>query len=193
MPNLDFAELERNIAQARLRPFNELSSRLDQLIEMTGQATDFQIQTNEVQTRIAEELKTSGDAAAMYSRRSISLNWIVIIITAIGVFLSGYMLLLSKTDSFDKTNAVMNKADEITKELKGISVGLSSVIGKRQGPETSVGGTTASHDQRRFERLIAAQDQVIKELQVQRNEQTQRLEELRNKIEKILEERSQDK
>jgi hypothetical protein len=193
MPDFDLAELQRNIEQNRLTPFNELSTRLEQLIEMTGQATDFQIQTNEVQTRIAEELKMSGDAAANYSRRSISLNWIVIIITAIGVLLSGYMILLSKTDSFNNSNAVMNKADEITKELKGISAGLSAVIGKRSEQETSARSTAASRDQERLERLIAAQHQVIRELQAQRNQQTQKLKELEEKITRILEEKSPDK
>ena len=90
IPNINWSEIDRKNEERRLRPFNELADRLDQLIDVSAQATEFMIEANKIQTKIAEEIKSSSDETRKFSKKNIILTIAVIILTAISIGISLY-------------------------------------------------------------------------------------------------------
>ena len=80
----DLSDIGRLQEQIRLRPFNEIENRLDQLINTSAQAAEFMIKANEIQTRIAGEIKYSSDETTKYSKRNIFLTVVVIFFRCFG-------------------------------------------------------------------------------------------------------------
>jgi hypothetical protein len=154
LPSLDIHKIMRLDEERRLAPFKALNERLDRLIDSTIQSVDFQVETNKVQTGIASELKSSGNSNVKFSRTNIKLTMIVIVLTAFGI------LLPYCTNSRDK---------EVTNLLKDIKT------------NTAESNNSASSHTKEFEKKIAAQQQLIQNLQMQKEQQDKKL--------KILEER----
>lgn len=87
-PPIDFGEIARKEEERRIKPFNQLSIRLDKLIEISAQTIDYIIKANETQTLVANELKESSNDAKKYAKITIILTIIIIILTAIGIYLT---------------------------------------------------------------------------------------------------------
>ena len=90
MPQIDFAEIERNNEQKRLAPFKELSSKMDMMIEAEQQTVAFMNQANLTQMEISSELKTSSDATNKTSKFNIILTLVVIFLTIVSTGIAAY-------------------------------------------------------------------------------------------------------
>lgn len=142
VPNI--TDLTRRIEENRLKPFNELASRLDQLIEASAQAVEFSIEANKIQTEIAEEIKSSSDENTKFaeknigiadsnltlSKKNITLSKIVIGLTVLGIgisfFISAYTSYQTKLDGdiqLKKNEEYVNLlAEKLTNIDKSISL-----------------------------------------------------------------------
>jgi hypothetical protein len=67
----NFLRLEHLKEQNRAQPINELSKKLDQLINLTSQSSEFIVEMNETQIQIASEIKKSSDQSQKSSRNNI--------------------------------------------------------------------------------------------------------------------------
>lgn len=117
----DILNLERMKEEMRLRPFNDLAERLDQLINASAQAVEFMIEANQIQTRIAGEIKLSSDGTTKYSKRNILLTVVVILLTALGIIFSAYTNF--KSDRNNQINRVedRNNVNLLIENLKKIN------------------------------------------------------------------------
>lgn len=179
MPSIDFAEIERNMERQRLKPFKELNERLDRLIETSEQSSEFQIETHKVQTAISEELKASGDSAAHYSKKNISLSKLVILLTIIGLGISLYIYFSNQNESSIKDKFISRQASEITNLLKDIKGKLSESHGK---PTFSKQEKVDRENYKKLEETIRRQQQIIDNLQIQREQQATKLRLIEDKL-----------
>jgi len=69
------------------------------LIDGSVQAAEFMITTNEIQTGIAEEIKSSGDATRKFSKNNIILTYIVIFLGILGITVYVYTIWQSNRDA----------------------------------------------------------------------------------------------
>ncbi len=182
MPSIDFVEIEHSRERQRLKPFKELNERLDRLIGASEQASEFQIKTHEVQTAISEELKASGDSAAHYSKKNISLSILVILLTILGMAISLYIHVSNQNDSSNKDKIIVNQAAEITNLLKDIKGKLSEPHNNPLSTKQEQLGT-ATYEQ--LEKTIKTQQQIINDLQIHREKQTTKLRLHEDKLTKI--------
>jgi hypothetical protein len=172
--SVDLAEIERSRERQRLKPFKELNERLDRLIETSERSSEFQIETHKVQTLIADELKASGDSAAHYSKDNISLSRLVILLTLIGMVLSLYFHISNQSDSSNKDKIISGQAAEITNVLKDIKGNLAESHDSQEPLRNA--------DYKRLGKTIRTQQQIIHDLQLQKETQAGRL----NLLEKRL-------
>jgi hypothetical protein len=179
MPSIDFAEIERNIEHQRLKPFKELSERLDRLIETSEQSSEFQIETHKVQTAISEELKVSGDSAAHFSKQNIALSKLVILLTILGMVISLYIYVSNQNDSSNKDKFIAHQATEITSLLKDINGKLAESHNSLPSTKQEQLSTAAY---KKLEKTIKTQQQLIIDLQKQRENQTTKLRLLEDKL-----------
>jgi hypothetical protein len=115
-PDIDWSE----IAKEKLRPFNELAERLDRLIEASVQSAEFMVKTNEIQTRIAGEIKSSGDQSAKFSKKDLCLTYVVIFLTLINLAIFSYSVIKSN-------NAGENQRLEIQKHVNVLAEKLTDI------------------------------------------------------------------
>jgi hypothetical protein len=114
LPNIDWAKIERRNEERRLKPFNELSDRMDKLIDSTTETTKFLIKANELQTQIAAEIKNTGDDAKRWAKINTIIGVIVIALTVSGVCVSSYFYWSGRNDSVAqsaKTEEYVNRLD----------------------------------------------------------------------------------
>ncbi|MBS4049913.1 MAG: hypothetical protein KGZ69_01765 [Methylomonas sp.] len=105
-PDINIADLEKSITDSarkneerRLAPFNELNFRLDQLLDASSQTVNFLVSANEINTRIAEEIKSSSDESTKLTKQNIRLTVFVITLTTISVITPIYTFHASNSDS----------------------------------------------------------------------------------------------
>ncbi len=92
-PNIDWSEIQKG----RLEPFNELAERLDKLIDISAQTTEFMIEANKIQTGIAAEIKSSSDKSTKLSKKNIIIALAIILLTIINLSVFIYSILRSNS------------------------------------------------------------------------------------------------
>lgn len=128
---LDLSESHRAMEEARQRPFNELAERLDQLIELSLQASDFAIKSNSIQTQVASEIKKSGDNSTKYSKANVILSVFIILLSIGGLGIAAY----SSYSASEQSRALLNAAETATTDLnEQIGAGLAAVAGNQSEP-----------------------------------------------------------
>lgn len=147
-PRVDMAALHRQAQEAHLRPFQDLADRIDQLTDITVQSSKFLVESNEIQTRIASELKDSGDVAAKVARLNFILTWIVIGLTILGLLLPTY--LAYRTDKADANEQlrVERYVETISGTLAQINGGLSVQNNSLRSENEQLRATTRALEQR---------------------------------------------
>ena len=78
------------------------------------------IRANEIQTRIAEEIKSSGDQATTLSKKNIRLTFVVVILSIASLVFFAYSL-------FGSNNAINNQRAEIEKHVNLLSDKLTDI------------------------------------------------------------------
>lgn len=101
-------------AENKLIPFNEIAERLDQLVEINSDSTKFMLEANKLQTRIAEEIKESGNSSTRLSKINILIAIVVLILSILSFAFSIYSVHVS-----NKSNNI--NIERVIYELKSIN------------------------------------------------------------------------
>lgn len=126
LPEINFSEINK----ARLMPFNELAERLDKLIDVSAQSAEFMVETNEIQTRIAGEIKSSGDQTTRLSKKNISLTIIVIFLTVINLAVFIFSIFKSISVSDMQRLDIQKNANMLADKLSDINNNITVVNDK---------------------------------------------------------------
>lgn len=191
--NLDFAKIERDKEERRLQPFNELSNRLDQLIESSVQASKFMIEANKIQTRIASEIKASSDQTDKHARKNILLSWIVIILTAIGLLLTAYAFISGNSFNEKQQANLQNGAKTIVNSLTDIKENLANEGSKSQNSLNLISRQLVeiSNQKATYVQLLAQHKALIEMLKSTNAEQNKQIIELQKRLNSLEKSRKQ--
>ena len=192
--NIDFAKIERDKEERRLQPFNELSNRLDVLIESSVQASKFMIEANEIQTRIASEIKASGDLTDKHARKNIWLSGIVIVLTAIGLFLTTYAFISGNSFNEKQQDNLQNSAKTIVNSLTDIKENPANEGSKSQNSLDLISRQLVeiSNQKSTYDQLLAQHKALIKTLERENSEQKAQIIELQKKLNSLEKSRKQN-
>ncbi len=116
--SFDWAEHHRNIAREHREPFDALARRLDELINSSAQASEFMVQANKIQTEIAAEIKSGGDATDRHAKKNIGLTYLVIGLTILGLFLAGWSNISGVSFSDQQQKTLHNYTSEFSASLE---------------------------------------------------------------------------
>jgi hypothetical protein len=181
-PPLDYSEI------AKIKPFGGLPDKIDKLIETSANSADFLIEMNRTQTGIANELKSSGEKAARYSKLTIATGVISGIII-IGLTILTIYLTNSSLRSSDNQNLTLNKSMEtVGNELKSLNentrtmlrnnkMGFEELIQKDADPKGA--------NQKLLLKLIEQQNLIISELKNIREQDRSRIELLERQLREL--------
>lgn len=174
-PKINFEEIGQKIEENRLRPFNDLSSRLDQLIETSNSAADFLVKANEIQTRIAGEIKSSGDVTTKLAGINIYLTVIIIILT---VLIPVCTALFANNGGDIKSKEVQEYVNSLTKKLTDIN---ESIVSQNEPFRV---------ENERLRMQTEKQESEIAEMKSHFDRQSLRVLELENKLKYFTEQKS---
>jgi hypothetical protein len=118
--HVDVLDVLQSQQRAYERPFRDLASKLDALLETTGNASKFAAATQNVQIQIAGELKASGDENKKTSKTNIRLSYIVIVLTALGLIFAVYQSLQVSREGIDEQKRMQANVARVVDELRGI-------------------------------------------------------------------------
>jgi len=110
-------EANRRKEEARIKPLLELGEKLDQLIDITINSTDFMVKANEIQTDISKDLKGSGDAASRHSKKNIILTYVVIGMALIGLLIPVYTSYRDNISSITQQEVIGGYAEQLSGKL----------------------------------------------------------------------------
>jgi hypothetical protein len=191
--NIDFARIVQDKEERRLQPFNELSNRLDQLIESSVQASEFMIEANKIQTRIASEIKASGDQTDKHSRKNILLSGIVITLTVIGLSLTAYAFISGNRFNGYQQENLENTSKEIVSSLLDIKANLANEGSKSQNTLDLISRQLIEIDSQKklYEQLLAQHKSLIESLESANSEQKAQIIVLQGRIMALEQSRKQ--
>lgn len=166
------------------QPFHKLADGLDQLIDLSAQATEFIIKANEIQTDIAAEIKTSGNATEKYSRLNIRLTIFVIGISIISLILTAYAIISGNSFNERQSSKIQNSADAIEASLSAINNNLLAENQNVQNSLDSVANQSKNFSSQQFiyVQLLEQNKTLINELMIVNNKQNIKIKELQRKI-----------
>jgi uncharacterized coiled-coil protein SlyX len=175
----DLSEIER------FDPSYEVRERLDKLIEASAQAVEFIIRANEIQTRIAAEIKSSSDNTTKLSKKNIALSGVVILLTIINLSIFAWSTLHGNNivgRQHSETQQNMNLlAEKLTDINNSIIKGNNETVDLLDSGKTLIKELVKSQNEF-FESEVKNQENAIDELK--------RVVERQNKIEEQLEEKT---
>jgi len=185
LPSFDFVEIDRIKEERRLKPFNELADRLDQLVN----ASEFMIDANKTQIQIARAIKDSAkdsaDETTKLSKKNISRTSIVILLTVFGLIVSIYTIRKSVNDGNMRRIETRETVNLLAGKLTEINNNIS--VAKDQVPERLERKYAADNELLKFENenlktQAAKQSRMIDEMKVLIVRQGKKLEELEKKL-----------
>jgi hypothetical protein len=177
LPNIDWSEIQ----EARSRPFNELAERLDKLIDISTQSTEFMIKMNETQTKIAGEIKSSSDQATIFSKGVIWLTIIVIILTLINLAIFSYSVIKSNSDGENQRLEIQEHVNVLAEKLTDINKSIKTANDVAMEQINRQYNTTMESTRKDNENLksqIMEQIKIIHEMKDAMQRQEKKLEEL---------------
>ncbi|MGO9620306.1 MAG: hypothetical protein ACLPT6_02735, partial [Desulfobaccales bacterium] len=116
-PEIDLTELARIKEQNRLRPFKDIAERLDKLIDASAQASEFMITANEIQTRIAGEIKSSADETRTFSKSNIILTIVVILLALFAIWQSNRDANIRRIETKEYINLLVGSLNKIDSSI----------------------------------------------------------------------------
>ncbi len=178
----DFPEI------ANIKPLGGLPEKIDKLIETSVKSANFLVMMNKTQTGIANELKSSGEKAARYSKLSIAtgiISGIIIIgLTILTIYLTNSSLKYS-----DNQNLTLSKNMEIVgNELKSLNENTKTMLGNnKMGFEQLIQKDADSKgtNQKLLLKLIEQQNLIISELKNIREQDRSRIELLERQLREL--------
>lgn len=113
--NLEEFELTEN---SSLKTFKEFSKKLEQLIEISANSAEFMVEANKIQTRIADEVKTSSDTSTPLSKKNIKISYVVLSVTLLSFIFSIYSINEANKSNVIFVKEIITKLDTINNSLK---------------------------------------------------------------------------
>lgn len=101
----------------RVVGFQDLTEKIEELISVTNESVDFAIQSNILQTKIADELKGSSLASTKFSKMNILISCIVLLISIFSFGFSIYSLKSSDNSSTRNSNSMINILEKINTSI----------------------------------------------------------------------------
>lgn len=149
LDNIDFQEIETIKEKNRREPFDDLAKRLDKLINSSNQASEFMVLANKLQTEIAAEIKSGGDATDQHARRNLKLSYVVIFLTVLGLLFTAWSSFSGVSLSDEQQSDVKQYTSDISESLarsaylldrneKTSSVMLSNVVSELKGVKEAI-------------------------------------------------------
>lgn len=172
----DIATLARQNQERNLKPLNDLADKLDKLIDNTSLAANFMVESNEVQTSIAEELKVSGDKAASYSRANLNISILIIILTVVSIGFPVFVYFQARRDS-------ALQAVQTEKYVKSITTAINDASAKGHNLSNKATGISTTGTEN------TKLNQIIRDLRLQNQQSEARLQLVEKRI-RELEKRS---
>jgi hypothetical protein len=131
---VDFKELARLSAEKQMAPFkylaselgeslSDVSSRLDKLTELAAGSSEFLVETNKIQTKLANDLKAS-------SKKNIWFSIGIIVLTCISIFLGWQAVKGGKESTDSLLRGLENHASRMESVLREITENRKSNISK---------------------------------------------------------------
>jgi hypothetical protein len=160
-------ELAKHAEETRLRPFRDLSGKLDELIDLSTNTTNFIVEMNETQTTIAAALKNAGEKTTLFAKINIAISILIICLTAFSLWVGYKSVSLSSTVANRQIELTDQYASDIIKNLNEMN-GYSK--------QSTINVETS------FEKLIEQQTTLINELKDTRLQEEKRLELLLNEV-----------
>ena len=181
-PPFDFREIPY------IKPFGGLPDKIDKLIETSVRSADFLIEMNKTQTGIANELKSSGEKTAWYSKLNIATG-ILIGIIIIGLTILAIYLTDSGLKASDNQNTIFNKnIEKLGNELKSLNENTKAMLwNNKAGLEQLIqkDGDSKGTNQKLLLRLIEQQNLIISELKNMREQDRSRIEVLERQLKEL--------
>lgn len=175
MLQIDHEAIEKN----RRAPFEDLGKRLNQLVELTGEAIEFATESNNTQLTIASGIKSSSESAA-------KLSICGIILTIIVIALTGFTMWLSYSQSKETSIAAERYTEQVVQGLGDIN---QSVVGNNRSVEPdllkdilSEIKTNNKNQITTIDNFFAEQADIIKQINQQRDIDRQAIEDLKQII-----------
>jgi hypothetical protein len=171
-----------------IKPFGGLPDKIDKLIDISSQSADFLVEMNKTQIGIADELKSSGEKTAWYSKLNIATG-ILIGIIIIGLTILGIYLSNRGPKASDSQNTVFNKnIERLGNELKSLNENTKAMLGNNKaGFEQLIQKDADSKgaNQKLLLRLIEQQNLIITELKNLRDQDRSRIEALEKELKEL--------
>lgn len=123
-PSIDWGQLHQNAEEARLAPFRDLAERIDQLVDSSAQASEFMVEANELHARVADEIKRSGDSASSYSKKTLALSVMIIVLSVIGLGATAFSLYEGAQQGKLRNEFNESALQEVSGNLNSVSDGI---------------------------------------------------------------------
>ena len=183
-------EIESLSEENGLRPFREISDRLDELIGLSHRSTDYAIQSNETQIEIAGEIKSSGDAAnkhseanIVFTKTNISLTKVVIFVSVLGLFITGMSIYLSYLSSNRQEFVYREGIDSIVSSISTIDKNFSNQSKSTQDSfEKLATAIQNMNNNQAMTKLIEKNARVIEKLEKEKEADKKQIKKLNDKI-----------
>lgn len=122
----DYSEILKESEESRLRPFRNISDRLDKLIDVSANTAGFVVQMNKTQTDVANELKRAGDMTSFYSKWNLRLNIFIIALSIFSICISAYSIYYASNSSKQQLQYVGVSVEKLNTHLEAIDNNATS-------------------------------------------------------------------
>jgi len=176
-----FVQQEKN----RLKPFNNLADKLDELIDSSAQVADFMVETNKLQAGIAKELKNSGDTAVRFSKINIAISCLVVFLTVCSLYMAYSVSKSSNEKELATRNATEKYVNGIVKEINGLSMSiLDDKATTQQNTALFVKELKRISNSNilQLEKIITEQNQTLVEIKLTNEKNTEKIKEIENQL-----------
>jgi len=182
IPNL--LELDQKKEELRLKSFNNLSDKMDKLVDVSTQNSEIIIEGNENQVRIADEIRASSNEATKYSKSNLIYSKIIIGFSILTLAFAAYTLKRNNTNGNQlKLQLETNNLSNINK-LSEINLNLTNGGQKKQAAYTQLITNLVGilNQKSAYEKLFDQNISIINKLKSEKVKQSKQIYLLENKL-----------
>ncbi len=191
LPSFDYDAIAKNAEEARWAPFNAVNERLDTLIGHTALSGKFMVEMNQTQTRIASEIKASGEDASKIGRKSLKVTYwgfyttiVVLVLTIAGLVLSE----LDRSRGDDDATYLRQQAEQfiagqqeltaaITSDRKAATTDVHAILSLMEQSQVALGKEVRA--------ILEGQATLIQQQALEQTRDQKTIEELRRKLSEL--------
>jgi hypothetical protein len=182
---IDYGNIIAQQEKNRLAPFNNLSDKLDELIDSSVQVADFIVETNRIQAGISKELKDAGDHSVRFSKINIGVSCFIIFLTVCSLYMA-YTASKSNNEQTIATRSATEKyADKIVNGLNGLS---SAIVDNNAQTEQNTSmfvkeiEKLSNANVAQLQEIVTKQNKIIAEIKLMNDKNNERFRELEDQL-----------